>query len=85
MAYAFVVTVLGIGERLLEAARKEGSFSAAVHFLIANANVDRFLGLVLLISLVVGTYLTIQEIDRTLGEQSLYRLLIQRPVIAAKK
>jgi len=36
--------------------------------------------LVLLISLVVGTYLTLQEIDRAMGKGSLIRLLFERPV-----
>ena len=80
LVYASVVIVIGIGDQILKALRKQGSLSAAINFLIANANVDRFLGLVLLISLVVGTYLTIQEIDGALGEGSLYRLLFERPV-----
>lgn len=80
LIYAMVVIVLGIGERILETYRKEGSLRGAVDFMIANSNGHRFLGLVLLISLVVGTYLTLQEIDRAMGEGSLYRLLFQRPV-----
>ncbi len=79
LLYALVVIVLGTGERILETFRKQGSLSAALNFMIANANMQRFLGLVLLISLIVGTYLTIQEIDRALGEGSLYRLLFERP------
>jgi hypothetical protein len=78
--YALAVTVLGIGERILEAFRKQGSLSAAVNSLIANANVDRFLGLVLLISLVVGTYLTLQEIERAMGEGALFRLFFEPPL-----
>jgi hypothetical protein len=35
-------------------------------------------GLVLLISLVVGTYSTMQEIDRALGKGALFRLLFER-------
>jgi hypothetical protein len=48
--------------------------------MIANANMQRFLGLVLLISLVVGIYLTLQEIDRAMGKEALLRLLCERPV-----
>ena len=80
LVYALVVIVLGTGERILEAFRKQGSLNAALNFMIANANMQRFLGLVLLISLIVGTYLTIQEIDRAMGEGSLFRLLFERPV-----
>ena len=75
-----VVIVLGIGERLLETYREKGSLGKAVDFMIAKSNGQRFLGLVLLISVVVGAYLTLQEIDRAMGEGSLYRLLCQRPV-----
>ena len=80
LIYAMVVVVLGIGERIFETYRKEGSLRTALDFMIANSNGRRFLGLVLLISLVVGTYLTLQEIDRAMGEGSLYRLLFERPV-----
>jgi len=55
LIYALVVIVFGIGERIITALRQERSLSAAINFLIANANVQRFVGLVLLISLVVGT------------------------------
>ncbi len=80
LIYALVVILLGIGERMFETYRKEGSLGAAIDFMIANSNGHRFLGLVLLISLVVGTYLTLQEIDHAMGEGSLSRLLFQRPV-----
>jgi len=79
LLYALVVIVLGTGERMLEAFRKQGSLGAALKFMIANVNMQRFLGLVLLISLTVGIYLTIQEIDRALGEGTLSRLLLERP------
>ncbi len=77
--YATAVILLGIGERILEAFRKQGSFSAAISFLFANANIDHFLGLVLMISIVVGVYLTLQEIERAMGEGALFRLLFERP------
>ena len=80
LIYATVVIVLGTGERIFETFRKEKSLSAAIDFMVANRDLHRFLGLVLLISLVVGTYLTLQEIDRAMGEGSLYRLFFQRPV-----
>lgn len=82
--YALIVIVLGTGERISKAFRTQGSLSAAVNFIIANANMQRFLGLVLLISLVVGTYLTLQEIDRAMGEGALLRLLFERPVDTRK-
>jgi len=80
LIYAITVIILGIGERIFEAFRKQGTFQAAVSYLVDNANIQRFLGLVMLISLVVGAYLTMQEINRALGgEGSLYRLLFARP------
>ncbi len=77
--YALVVIVLGIGEKIFEAYRKAGSLGEAVSNLIANANIDRFMGLVLLISLVVFIYLVMQEIERAMGEGALFRLFFRRP------
>jgi len=77
--YALVVIVLGIGERILKAYREAGSLGEAVSGLIANANIDRFLGLVLLISLIVFVYLVMQEIERAMGEGVLFRLFFKRP------
>jgi len=77
--YAVVVIILGTGERLLEASRHEGSLNAAISWMIANSNLQRFLGLVLLISLVLGIYLTLQEIDGAMGKGALFRLLFERP------
>lgn len=78
LIYGFVVMVLGVGERVLKTYHKEGSFNAAINFTIANSNGHRFLGLVLLISVVVGAYLTLQEIDHAMGKGSLYRLLLEK-------
>ncbi|MGH7778940.1 MAG: hypothetical protein ACREQR_03830 [Candidatus Binataceae bacterium] len=40
----------------------------------ANATFDRFLGFVLLISLIVATWLVIQKINRAIGPGALFRL-----------
>ena len=77
--YAFAVLVFGIGEKVFEAARKAHSFSEGVDSLIANANMDRFIGLVLLISMVVFFYLLMQEIELALGKGGLFRLLFELP------
>src|SRR5262249_4517255 len=61
LAYALIVIGLGIGERIFSAFREKGSLGAAVHVVIASADIHRFLGLVLLLSLVIGAYLTMQE------------------------
>jgi hypothetical protein len=80
LVYALVVIVLGTAERIFVAFREQGSLSAAMHFVIANASSRHFLGLVLLLSLVVGPYLTFQEIEAALGKGTLFRLLWQRPL-----
>jgi hypothetical protein len=79
LIYALIVIVLGIGERIFTAYRQEGSIGAAVSFVWAGADGHRFLGLVLLLSLVVGAYLTMQEFDRAIGKGVLIRVLFERP------
>lgn len=79
LIYAFAVIVIGVGEKIVEAARKAHSFSEGIDTLIANANMDRFMGLVLLISMVVFAYLLMQEIESAMGEGALYRLLFKLP------
>jgi hypothetical protein len=77
LAYAMVVIVLGTCERLFEGFRAQGSLGAAMQFVIAHASIRHFLGLVLLLGLVVGSFLTWQEIDDALGEGALLRLLLE--------
>jgi len=79
IAYAVVVLVAGTGERLFEAAHQDGGFAAGFQQLVADASFQRFLGTTLLISLVLGLYLAIQEINRALGgDGTLVRILCQR-------
>ncbi|HTO69455.1 MAG TPA: hypothetical protein VMR31_06305 [Myxococcota bacterium] len=68
IVYALVVIVLGTAERLVDAYLHEGSIAAAFRYVAAHAELDRFLGLVILLSLVVAAYLTIQELDGALGK-----------------
>ena len=77
--YAFAVFALGIGERILEAAHKAHSLRDGFDMVIANAHFDRFIGLVILISMVVFVYLVLQEIQRAMGQGALYRLLFKLP------
>jgi hypothetical protein len=77
--YALVVIVLGIGEKIFRAYREAGTLGEAVSKLIANANFDRFMGLVLLISVVVFVYLAMQEIEQAMGEGAMFRLFFKRP------
>ena len=78
--YGSAVIVFGIGERIFDAYRKTGDIRDAVKLLVANANLDHFLGLVLLISLIVFVYLMIQEINRAMGNGALFRLFFGRPL-----
>jgi hypothetical protein len=79
LIYALVVILLGIGEKIFHAARQTGSVQGGIDFAIAHANLDRFLGIVLLISLVVGSYLVLQEVDRAMGKGALLRLFFEQP------
>ena len=79
LIYAVAVIAVGLGERIFDSMRKAGSLKAGVNALIANANVDRFLGFVLLISLIVGAYLTMQEISRAMGKGALFKLFFDAP------
>jgi hypothetical protein len=78
IVYAMVVMVLGTAERFFRALHDEGSFGGAVHFVLANASTAHFFGLVLLLGIVVGAYLTLEEIDDALGKGTLYRVLLER-------
>lgn len=78
--YGLVVLVLGIGERVFHSVREAGSFRDGISRVVANANLDRFLGLVLLISLAVGTFLVMQEISRAMGKGALFRLFFEPPL-----
>lgn len=77
--YGFAVIALGMGERLFHSYRRTGDFRDAARMVIANANLDRFLGCVLLISLVVSAYLTMEEINRAMGKGALFTLFFKPP------
>lgn len=79
LVYGLVVIILGIGEKIFHAARQTGSLQDGIDFVISHANLDRFLGMVLLVSLVVGSYLVLQEVDRAMGKGALFRLFFERP------
>ncbi len=80
--YGFMVLIFGTGEQFVHACRETGGFRGALDLLIARADLNRFLGFVLLISITVGSYLAIQEIDRAMGKGALFRLFFNRPVAA---
>jgi hypothetical protein len=79
LIYGLAVLALGIGERIFHNYRQAGDFSGAVRIVIANANLDRFLGCVLLISLLVSAYLAMEEISRAMGKGALFSLFFKTP------
>jgi hypothetical protein len=78
--YGLVVIVLGIGENIFHDVRQAGSLGEGINRVVANANLNRFLGLVLLISLTVGSFLVMQEISRAMGKGALFRLFFEPPL-----
>ena len=77
--YGSAVIALGIGERILHSYRRTGDLPDAIRRVIADANLDRFLGCVLLICLLVSAYLTMGEINRAMGKGALFRLFFKSP------
>jgi hypothetical protein len=77
--YGLAVIALGIGERVIHSYHRTGDFREAISLVIANVNLDRFFGCVLLISLVVSAYLTMEEINRAMGKGALFTLFFKPP------
>jgi len=80
LVYAAVVIVLGTGERIYHSSRETGSLTAGARYVVANVNMHRFLGLVLLISMVMCAYLVMEEISHAMGKGALMKLFFTRPV-----
>jgi hypothetical protein len=85
LIYALVVIVLGIGEKTYHGVHEAGSLQGGISLVIANASLDRFLGMVLLVSLIVGSYLVLQEIDRAMGKGALFSLFFKPPLVGADR
>ncbi len=79
VAYAVVVLAADLGERIFEAAHKDGGVAAGWQEIVANASFQRSLGTTLLVCLLLGLYLAIQEINQALGgDGTLLKILCQR-------
>lgn len=83
--YVLVVFALIAGERIFHGVRETGSLQGGISRAIASAHLDHFLGLVLLIGLIVGVYLAVQEIDRAMGKGALFRLFFEPPPVDADR
>jgi hypothetical protein len=79
LVYCLVVILLGIGERIVHSVREAGNIQDGLARVLANANTDRFVGGALLVSLIVGSYLVMQEISRAMGKGALFKLFFHRP------
>jgi hypothetical protein len=83
--YALVVSVLLIAEKIFQGFRETGSVLGGIRLVIANASLDRALGIVLVFSLVVGSYLVLKEIDRAMGKGALFKLFLAPPLADADR
>jgi uncharacterized membrane protein len=84
LVYCLAVILFGIGERIVHDVRQAGNIQEGLSRVIANANVDRFVGGALLVSLVVGAYLVMREISCAMGKGALYKLFFERPAEARR-
>ena len=74
-----------IGGKIFQGVREAGSLEGGINLEIAKASLDRGLGLVVLITVVVGLYLVMQEISRAMGKGALFRLFFERPAGVANR
>jgi hypothetical protein len=82
--YCLAVILFGIGERIVHGVREAGNIHDGLVRVVSNANVDRFLGGALLVSLVIGLYLVMQEISSAMGKGALFKLFFERPAEARR-
>ncbi len=85
LIYGLVVTVLLLAEKIFHGFRETGSLQGGIRLVIANASLDRALGIVLVFSLVVGSFLVLKEIDRAMGKGALFKLFLAPPLVNADR
>ncbi len=78
--YGLIVAALAIGEKIFHGFRETGSLHGGISLVMANASLDRSMGIILLFSLVVGSYLVLQEINRAMGQGALFKLFFAPPL-----
>jgi hypothetical protein len=76
--YAMAVFLFEFGERLAHAWYDKGSVREGFVMVKANANLDHFLALLILICTLVAMYLAMEEISHEMGEEALKRLFFRR-------
>jgi hypothetical protein len=85
LLYGSVVAFFTVAERLWDDFRKTGSLAGGMDYFLAHANLDRILALVILITLLVGTYLVFEELSQAMGAGALYAFFFARPTSAPDK
>ncbi len=77
--YGTITVLLGYVERILEARHRVHNLDAAAHYVLAQANLYRFLAWMLGITLVFALYFALFEISERMGEGELWALFFRSP------
>ena len=77
--YAVGVFLFEFGERLARASYHTDSLRKGLATVKANANLDHFTALLILICTIVAMYLAMEEISHAMGDGALTRLFFKRP------
>ena len=77
--YGLAVIVLGIAEKIFEAYRHLGTFSAAWFDISQRMEIHQLLAIALGTSLIFAAYFVLSEIDRSMGEGALWAMFFQFP------
>jgi hypothetical protein len=77
--YATAVFLFEFGERVVRAWYDRGNLREALVMVKANADLDRFLALLILGCMVIAMYLAMEEISHAMGEGTLTCLFFKRP------
>jgi fumarate reductase subunit D len=77
--YALAVFLFEFGERVARAWYDKVSLQGGLAMVKANAHLDHFLALLILICMVIAMYLAMEEISHAMGEGALTRLFFKRP------
>jgi fumarate reductase subunit D len=77
--YAIAVFLFEFGERIAHAWYDQGSLHEGLAMVKTNANIDRFLALLILVCMIIAMYLAMEEISHAMGEGALTRLFFKRP------
>jgi hypothetical protein len=77
--YATAVFLFEFGERLARAWYDRGNLTEGLAMVEANAKLDHFLALLILVCMIIAMYLSMEEISHAMGKGALARLFFRRP------